>query len=209
MLQNGLSSIFVFFALSTLGFAQPDAAVPSIGPADAYQIRYAANLSVGDSVINMTNTGASGANLCVNLYTFDPGEELVSCCSCTITPNALQSISVLRSLISNTLTRAVPTSVVVKMIASTSSQTSTCNAADIDPATLAPGLRAWGTTLHQAPTLVQSYVVTEAPFLNTSLTPGELNHVTSFCGFIQAIGGGYGICRGCAFNGLSSTAVTN
>ena len=45
---------------------------------DTYQVRYAANLNIGDSFVDITNTGASGANLCANLYTFDPAEELVS-----------------------------------------------------------------------------------------------------------------------------------
>lgn len=71
---------------------------------DAFQIRYAANLTNGDSVINLTNTGANGAalngpgfggavgNICVNVYAFSPDEQLLSCCSCLITPNGLVSL---------------------------------------------------------------------------------------------------------------------
>jgi len=182
--------------------------VATIGPDDSMQVRYATNLAIGDSVVNITNTGTSGGNLCANIYTFDPAEELVSCCSCTITPNGLQSISVLRSLISNTLTLAIPTSVVVKVVASTP-VASTCNAANVTADTLAPGLRAWGTTLHQLPTSVPSYSITETAFSNGGLVAPELLHLTSFCGFIQAIGGGYGICRGCAFGGMGASTVTN
>lgn len=172
-----------------------------IGPDDAFQVRYAANLPIGDSVVNMTNTGTSGGNICANLYTFDAAEELVSCCACTITPNALQSLSVRQSLISNTLTAAVPSTVVIKLVASSGP---TCNAAAVTPDMLISGLRAWGTTIHLLPNPITSYGVTETPFLNAGLVGPELVHITSFCQFIHEIGGGYGICRGCAAGGLGA-----
>ncbi len=199
MLKNWLYLTLISTCFSTLVVAQ------QVGPDDALHIRYAANLNIGDSVIDMTNAGTSGGNLCANLYTFDPAEELVSCCTCTVTPNALQSLSVLRSLISNTLTLNVPSAVVVKIIASSGT---TCNAASVTPDSLASGLRAWGTTIHQSPTSTTPYSVTETPFIHTPLAAPELNHLTSFCGFIQAIGSGYGLCQGCVTNGLGATTTT-
>src|SRR6185295_18053556 len=109
--------------LSVAAFAQP---VALDGP---FQIRYASNLTVGDSVVNITNTGANGNNLwgpgfggpagniCVNVYAFSPDEQMISCCSCLITPNGLISLSVVNDLISNTLTGVRPNSVVVKLVA--------------------------------------------------------------------------------------------
>ena len=94
-----------------------------------FQVRYASNLTAGDSVINITNTGANGAslfgpgiggaagNICVNVYAFSPDEQLISCCSCLITPNGLVSLSTQNDLISNTLTGVRPNSVVVKLLA--------------------------------------------------------------------------------------------
>src|SRR5713101_1283946 len=101
---------------ATAAFAQ---AIPGV-PDDAFQVRYASNLNIGDSVINITNAGtantAAGAlsNICVNVYTFSPDEQLISCCACSVTPNALVSLSARTDLISNTLTPAVPTAIVVK-----------------------------------------------------------------------------------------------
>src|SRR5271170_1028370 len=97
---------------------------------DTFQIKYAANLNIGDSYLNFTNSGATVANgvsqnLCINLYAFDPQEELISCCTCTVTPNGLVSLSVIKSLISNPLTPAIPTAVVIKAVASSAAA---CNA---------------------------------------------------------------------------------
>jgi len=199
MLKRCFGIALLSVALSMVSLAQ------QIGPDDALQMRYAAHLDIADSVVNMTNAGTSGGSLCANLYTFDPAEELISCCTCTITPGALQSLSVLRSLTSNTLTFAIPTAVVVKIVASSSGA---CNAASITSDSLAPGLRAWATTIHQSPTAATSYSITETPFSTATLVAPELNHLTSYCGFIQAIGSGYGICQGCVTNGLGATTST-
>jgi hypothetical protein len=175
------------------------------GAGDSYQVRYAANLNIGDSFVDITNTGASG-NLCVNVYTFDQSEELLSCCSCFVTPNGLASLSVKQSLISNNLTPEVPNSVVIKLLATTGGTSGTsCNASAPTFGTLAAGMRAWGTTLHAAPTSPVSYAVTETPFSISVLSQGELNHLTSFCGFIQSNASGFGICKGCTIGGLGAT----
>jgi len=179
-------------ALSTAAFAD-----------DTFQVRYAANLNIGDSYVDFTNTGAAaGANLCINLYTFDPAEELISCCACQVTPNGLQSLSVLKSLISNPLTPAIPTSVVIKAVGTS---TTTCNASTVTGANLQHGMLAWGTTLHQnTSTTAATYAVTETAFSFADLSAAELTHITTTCGFIQSNGSGFGICKGCAAGGLGA-----
>jgi hypothetical protein len=176
------------------------------GNNDTFQVRYAANLNIGDSFVDFTNSGATVANnvsqnLCINLYTFDPAEELISCCTCSVTPNGLQSLSVLKSLISNPLTPAVPTAVVIKAVASTG----VCNASSVNSANLAHGLLAWGTTLHRnSSSAAASYSVVETPFTGAVLSDSELAHITSTCGFIQSNGSSFGICKGCAAGGLGA-----
>jgi hypothetical protein len=178
-------------AFASIAFAQTD----------AFQVRYASNLNIGDSVINITNAGTTGGNICANVYTFSPDEQLISCCACTVTPNALVSLSANGDLVSNTLTPAHPTSIVVKLLATTGGA---CNASA--PGALAGGMRAWGTTLHAAPTTPVSYAVTETEFSQAGLSAGELARISSFCGFIQANGSGFGICRSCRLGGLGAVS---
>jgi hypothetical protein len=189
--------------LATLAFATVALAQNPITADSPFQVKYASNLNLGDSVINITNTGANaGNNICVNVYTFSPDEQEVTCCSCNVTPNALQSLSVKGDLVSNTLTPAVPTSVVVKLVATSGGS---CNAsvAGTGASTLAPGMAAWGTTLHAAPGGV---ALTETAFTPATLSNAELTRITQLCGFIQSNGSGFGICRSCRLGGLGAVA---
>ena len=192
-------------------------------PLDTFQVRYAANLTSGDSVINLTNTGANGAslngpgfggaagNICVNVYAFSPDEQLVSCCSCLITPNGLASLSVNSDLISNTLTGVRPNSVVVKLVntgagAAFTGTNCTNSAALAGGAAfpLAAGMLAFGTTIHGAP-VAGTFGVTETPFLQATLSPAELASITNRCTNIIGNGSTFGICRSCRVGGLDAT----
>ena len=93
--------------------------------------------------------------------------------------------------ISNPLTPAIPTSTVIKIVASSGA----CNASTVPASNLAHGLLAWGTTLHAKPTAPVSFGVTEAPFSKSDLSAAELAHITTTCGFIQSNGSGFGICK--------------
>ncbi len=170
---------------------------------DAFQIRYASNLNIGDSVVNLTNTGlissgTPGGDICANVYTFDAREEMNSCCSCRVTPNGLNSLSARRDLVSNTLTGVVPTSIVIKLTA-TRPTASGCDPGA--PGALTGGLRAWGTTVHAAPV---GYAVTETAFSLAALSASEATKLTTQCSFIQVVGSGFGICSSCRVGGLAA-----
>jgi hypothetical protein len=189
------------------------AAAQALVPNDAFQVSYVSNLNVGDSVVNFTNTGqlidpanlTGSGNICVNVYVFDPAEELQSCCSCLATPNGLESLSAVNDLVgSNALTPGSLVSAVIKLVAS-QPVSGICNPASPTFANLAPGLRAWGTTLHALPTNPVSYGVTDRPFATSDLSAGELAKLTTFCGFIKANGSGYGICKACRTGGLGAS----
>lgn len=183
-------------------------------PDGSFRVRYVSHLDLGDSVINLSNTGANGAGLaagttaattgaiCANVYAFSPDEQMVACCSCPVTPNGLVSLSARQDLVSNTLTPAVPTSMVVKLVATTPIEGSCLNsAAGVAPARLAPGLAAWGTTLKPGIAGARPDTV-ETEFRAATLSAGELNRLQQLCNFIVANGSGFGICRSCRLGGL-------
>ncbi len=204
--------VFATLATSLVAFAQNPITADS-----PFQVRYASNLTAGDSVINMTNDGANGAslygpgfggatgNICVNLYALDPAEELVSCCSCLITPGGLASVSVVNSLIVNPATGVKPTSVTIQLVstlAGTGGSGTSCgqSAATAETATLAVGTLAWGTTLHAAPS--GGFAVTETAFSPASLSAGELASLSNRCRGIIGNDSGAGICSSCKTGGL-------
>jgi hypothetical protein len=185
-----------------------------------YQVRYASNLTHGDSVINITNTGASANTglgfgtsasvpgaLCANVYVYDPSEEVVSCCSCPVTPNGLVSLSAVNDLIINPLTRGNPTSIVIKLVA-TVPVGGTCNNSALltGTPTLATGMAAWGTTLHaNTSAAAGTYAVTETAFTPSTLSAAELRRLSYGCGVVANVGSGFGVCNSCRLGGLGSS----
>jgi hypothetical protein len=201
------NTVFASIVLSVAAFAQT--------VDTPFQVRYASNLNIGDSVVNITNSGATGAGLnagttaattgaiCVNVYAFSPDEQMISCCSCPVTPNGLVSLSARQDLISNTLTPAVPTSIVVKLYA-TAPIANSCSNSAAAPGAAVTGMLAFGTTVHAGAAAGSAAAVTETPFLPASLSGGELNRLTQLCTFINATGSGFGICRSCRLGGLGA-----
>jgi hypothetical protein len=192
-------------------------------PDSPYQIKYASNLAIGDSYVDISNTGARGGvaqssgtsasiggSICANVYVFTPDEEPVSCCSCPVTPNGLVSLSARNDLISNPLTRGTPTSIVIKLIATVPVGGSCTNsAAAVATETLAPGMVAWGTTLHantSAP--AGTYNLTETPFTPATLSASELARLANTCSFIAGFGSGFGVCNSCRLGGLGGVNST-
>jgi hypothetical protein len=240
-MHKQLSLIFATLAMSTAAFGQ--VAVPPSGVQDwVYQIGYAANLNIGDSVLNLSNDGAQGGflnatpfktegNICVNVYTFDPAEEEIACCACLVTPNGLNALSADADLISNPLTPAIPTSIVVKLIASepgfdktgaftlcnpaTVTTTAAANPyyasaaieagppADPDAGFLVPfGMQSWGTTLEPAAT-PGTYAPVSVSYHNGAISLSELDALVTTCNFIQSDGTGFGICKSCTPGALA------
>jgi hypothetical protein len=188
---------------------------------DPFLISYAANLNVGESYIDIANTGANGApfqgpgfggatgNICANVYTFDPGEELISCCSCLITPDQTVNLGVLRDLTVKTLTGVQPASVTVAVLSTLAGGNGTgtsCtnSAAMVATETLANGIAAWGTTLHATPTA--AFATTEKPFSGAILSSGELASIGGRCTSILGNGSGFGVCNSCQAGALGAGA---
>jgi hypothetical protein len=199
-------------SLATIGWGGQKmlAAPPFTPPPDAFQVKYASNLSIGDSVINLSNGGTQGGthpagNICANVYVFTPDEKMAACCSCLVTPDALNSLSAEKDLISNTLTGDMPPSILIKLLASkpTHDGNSCTNSASTASASnLVSGLLAWGTSLHALPTTPVTYGVTEEEFSAPQLSASELSTLTSSCQSIVSTGSGAGICASCRLGGL-------
>jgi hypothetical protein len=218
-MHKQIAFVFATLALSTVAFAQ------TFQDLD-YQIGYAANLNIGDSVVNISNDGVQGGfynnnttglgagNICVNVYTFDPSEEEISCCSCLVTPNALVSLSAKNDLINNVLTPAIPTSIVIKLVATfpttaTSGARTVCNpTVPLFPPAFPFGTLAWGTTLEPS-VPAGTYGVVNVKFINATvgagLVSGEYADLFSVCSFVQQEGTGFGQCGSCALGALSGT----
>src|ERR1700680_4376898 len=133
--------VFATLATAAVAFSQ----VTVDGP---FQIRYASNLLTGgDSVINITNSGASATggfivgtpaqnnitgSICGNICSFSADEQEVACCSCLVTPNALWSASVKTALLNSTLTPSFPNEVVIKLISTHPLANGLCNPSQIN-----------------------------------------------------------------------------
>jgi hypothetical protein len=214
-------------ALSVAAYAQ----TPLSSNDGPYQIRYASNVTIGDSYIDISNDGASmttttiaaatnslavSGSLCVNAYAFAADEEILSCCSCPLTPNGLVSLSVQRDLLNNTLTgRAAPTSIVIKLVATappaagvgTTANPCGTSASLVTVGNLVPGMVAWGTSLHaNTSTTTSTYSLTETPFTVADPSVPELARLANTCAFIQAQGSTFGICNSCELAGLGGAS---
>ena len=191
------------------GSGLPSSACISIGtlvlPADVFLVNYVSDLDKGDSVVNFTNSGTLNGtdpfgNICVNVYAFSPDEQLVACCTCLVSPNGLHSLSVNGDLTNNTLTPAAPPSSLVIKLLATAPVAGVCDAASPTNQYLVQGTRAWATTLHQLPG--SGLAVEDRRFEPGNLSQSELLHITSFCGFIEQDGSGFGICNSCRTGAL-------
>jgi len=238
-MHKHLTLIFATVALSTAAFAQVNFTSDW-----GYQVGYAANLNIGDAEFNLSNDGFQGGfinatpyktegNICVNVYTFDPQEEEIACCACLVTPNGLNSLSAKADLISNPLTPAIPTSIVIKLVSSEpgvdkSGNFTVCNPSKLPlagtnaatpyypagtfPATTFTDPDAGFIVLHsmlawgvtlEPASTPGTYAPVAAPFLIASLSGSELSALVSTCNFIQGDGSGYGICASCSTGALA------
>ena len=177
-------------------------------------VRYIRNIDRGDSTIYMTNSGARGAGLaagttanttgaiCANVYAFSPDDELVSCCSCPVTPNGLKCLSARRDLLVSPATSAP---LIVKLYATTPRNGSCFGSAADNSVSGAPGLHAWGTSI-QIGAEGKPDPVTDGPFLPATIGPGERERLASRCAILYANSSGFGVCSSCRLgSGVTST----
>jgi len=202
--------VLALLVLATVAVAQVSAVLDS-----PFQVRYAALLP-GESWIYLINDGANGAplsgpgiggnvgNICVNVYAFSADEEMVSCCSCYLTPNQVVRLGVVKDILLNLTHLALPTSLTIKLLATLDGTGGTagpagCNnsaaAVAASDTTIVNGMIAFGTTLHTSPA---GLMPTETPFIPATLSTGELTGLGAACSRIIANLSGFGVCGTCS-----------
>jgi hypothetical protein len=139
-------------------------------------------LDLGSGAGTKNGTAYPPGNLCAMIYVFAPDQQMSECCGCGLTPNALLTLDG-TNLLSNPLTGAALPTGVIKIVSSTGYPA--CNPSNPVPAT---GLSAWAT---HTQTLG---ITTETPFLNSTLSTGELKDLANTCAIITKEGSGAGVC---------------
>ena len=134
-----------------------------------------------DGTVQLTNTGGTGGNLYAAIYVFYPDEEMAECCSCSLTPDDLRTLSINNDLTANTLTGTPVTSGTITIVSSISSNPA--------PIKASGQIRAWGTH-------VLTTGVTEPEFQQAPLSSAEITSLQNECSaiFLGGLGAGTGVC---------------
>ena len=190
-----------------------------------FSIGIAVGLPATDTIINLSNSGASwgalfnmpgsttltagSGNICANVYVFSADEQEQACCACPMTPNSIWSLSGVSDLTSNTLTGVHPSSIVIKVVASEAAAINpTC-----DPTTVnvtKPNTGMGGGAIQVGQPLASGLLAWQhqtggdnVPLVSSTLSAAELNSAVFFCSSIHKLGSGHGICAqaGCTLGG--------
>ncbi len=154
-----------------------------------YNVNYFENANTTgypDGSVHLINPNTSGATVCADIYVFHPDQELAECCSCTVTPDGLTTLSVNTDLTSNPLTGGLLAGGGVIKIVATATP---CNDAKLAPSGT---VDAWGT--HVLTLSTGGFQVTETAFTVSALSPAEETALDTDCSAIQQDGSGHGIC---------------
>jgi len=181
-----ISTLFAVAILASLSVGLTWAALPV---QDTLSVNYFVNAhtsngtsdvtSAPDGTVQLTNPGTSGVTVWADIYVFYPDEEMSECCSCSLTPDDLRTLSINGDLTSNPLTSTPLTSGIIKIVSSSSS----------DPRTIkpVPSVRAWGTH-------ILNTGITETEFQAATLSNAEVGSLQKGCSAIVLEGSGHGIC---------------
>jgi hypothetical protein len=183
-------------------FVGPAAAAnpPITTAADVYAVDYFANANtVGapDATVRIVHPGVLAGNLCADIYVFDTNEELSECCSCTVTPDGILTLSVNSDLTSNPLTGVVLTAGVIKIVSgATSGGLCPLPTAPIPT----PDLRTWSTHIQNG-----AFTITENASQPAPLSIAEGKALAAQCSDIKGAGSGHGVCA----NSAALAAICN
>jgi hypothetical protein len=210
-----LAVTLLLTSLATSAFGQ----VSTASKDDSYYVGYfsANNVAIPDASVAIVNPGSLAGysvfdfngqrtgDLCANIYVFDADQQMVECCSCFISPNALLQFSVNSDLTANPATGVKSTAGDIKLTSSyTNNKCTTSVTANGQTLSIAVAgtdyepvgsLRAWGT--HSRLTAPGLVTVTEVPFqLGTLSDDGsEFRSLRDRCFGLQVKGTLAGRCN--------------
>jgi len=127
--------------------------------------------------------------LCADVYVWRADQELTECCSCPISNNGLLTFQLLAATVNPGDGGDIPVSGSIDIIADS---TSDCTDAAAAAPTPTPTLRAWATHVNVDTT--GTFDVTETPFVDATLSSGQLAEAAGRCAAIQANDSGHGLC---------------
>jgi len=203
----------------------------------SYMIGYyeGANVGLPDAQMHIVNPGTlggfgnadgspaaapGGGDLCANVYVFTSDQQMISCCSCKISPNGMQGFSLATDLVGNQLTALVPHAGAIKVVASPSGgEPGNLPPPPPGPVGVAVGLKtkcdagSFYPTIFNGPTPYQlqtwithvrvlgaafgaSHAVTEIPFSGVGLSVSEYNKLVQTCFSLESSSGSGGVGSG-------------
>ncbi len=174
---------------------------PSPFPSDALQVGNVADLSMGDTGINIANS--TNRNICANVYAVQLDGTMAATCSTLVPANSAAFFSANQDFSSNTLTGVRPSSLTVNVIASQPSLASDgqsfsiCDSSKVIPQTAAiPYSTQAGGSVTSGLTLSSGNSnANTTPFSTVPLNAVDLSIVTSTANSIRNDGDSFGLCR--------------
>jgi hypothetical protein len=158
---------------------------------DTMKVEYFINANTsGDSVavLQLTNTGYSGGNICADVFVFDPEQEMQECCSCLISPNGLRTLSVNKDLTANTLTHDTLTTGSIRVVSAAVNGSGACPLPTTEISPVSYGVRSWATHIQTG------NHITETDSQDAPLSSSELGALQNGCYAINLVGSGSGVC---------------
>jgi hypothetical protein len=160
------------------------AETPPKQPADTLKVDYFSNANTSgapDATLHIINPGTTFGTICPDIYVFDDHQEMSECCSCSLSPDSIRTLSVNTDLTNNPLTGHILSHGAIKIASSL------CG----DPAMLkpVPAIRAWATHIQNS-----KFTITEGESQDATLSDGEGAALDRECAAIELDGSGSGIC---------------
>jgi len=170
--------------LLVTGTAMAEDAAAKYAPPDTLRVDYFSNANTSgapDATVHIVNPGTTYATICADIYVFDDHQEMSECCSCSLSPDSIRTLSVNTDLTSNPLTGKILSHGALKIVSSTCG-----DASKINPT---PAVKSWATHIQTS-----NFTITEGESQIATLSMAEVAALDSQCASIENVGSGSGIC---------------